>query len=68
VRREHARDRGRICDVGLDERDARTLQRAGKVQQATGVGQLVDDDEVMGRVVQGVLDQVRADEAGSACN
>ena len=37
-----------------------------EVQQAARVGQLVDDDDAVGGVVERVLDEVGADEAGAA--
>ena len=49
-----------------DEGDARILQGPFEVQQAAGVGQLVDDDEAVGGVVERVLDEVRPDEARAA--
>src|SRR5206468_11788367 len=36
------------------------------VQQTSGVGQLVDDDEAIGGVVERVVNEVGADEAGAA--
>ena len=63
---EHARHDVAIGDVALDERHARILQRPLEIQQAAGVRQLVDDDDAMGRVIERVLNEVRADEAGAA--
>ena len=55
-----------IGDVGLDESDARILNGPVEVQQAAGVGQLVDDDEAIGGVSERVVNEIGADEAGSA--
>jgi hypothetical protein len=55
-----------IGDVGLHERDARILQRRLEIQQAARVGQLVDDDDAIGSVVERVLNEVGADETRAA--
>ena len=46
--------------------DARIVERPLEVQQAAGVGQLVDDDEAVGGVREGVVDEIGADEPGAA--
>ena len=63
---EHARDRVAIGDVAAHERHARIVERSVEVQQAARVGQLVDDDEAVGGVVEGVANEVGADEPGAA--
>ena len=63
---EDARHRRAIGDVGLDEGDARIVQRALETEQAAGVGQLVDDDEAIGGVGERVVNEIGADEAGAA--
>jgi hypothetical protein len=62
---EHARDQIRVGDIALDEPHARILERRAEVQQTPGVGQLVEDDETVGGVGEGVVNEVGADEAGS---
>jgi hypothetical protein len=63
---EEISDRRRVGDVGLHERDAAVRQRPLDVEQAAGVGELVDDDEPIVGVIERVMDEVRTDEAGAA--
>ena len=63
---EDAADRVTVRNVCADERDSRILQNVVEVQQAAGVRQLVDNDDAIGAVRECVVDEVRADEAGSA--
>jgi hypothetical protein len=65
---EHARHRLAIGDVAAHEGHPRVLQRRVEVQQAAGVGQLVDDNETIGGVRERVVNEIRADESGSAGN
>ena len=44
---EDPRHRAGVGDVGLHERHPRILQRPVEIEQAAGVGQLVEDDESM---------------------
>ncbi len=55
-----------IGDVGLHERHARVVQRAVEIQQAAGIRQLVEDDEAVGGVCERVVNEIGADEPGSA--
>ncbi len=66
--REHARHGRGVADVGLHENDAVVLERFLEVEQAACVGQLVDDDDAIRGAGQRVVDQVRADEPGAACD
>jgi hypothetical protein len=63
--RERARDRSRIRDVLLHERHARILQRTFEAREAAGIGQLVEDEQLIGGMVESLLDEVGADETGS---
>ena len=62
---EDARHRRAIGDVAADERDARVLQRAFKIEQAAGIGQLVDDDEAISGVRERVVNEVGADKTSA---
>ena len=66
VFREDPGHRLDVRDVGLHEGDPRTPERRLQIAQAAGVGQLVENDETIGGMVEGVLDKVGADEAGSS--
>ena len=57
---------GSIRDVRLHEGHARIFQRPRQIEEAAGVGELVDDNDAVGGMIERVLDEVRADEPGSA--
>jgi hypothetical protein len=65
---EHASHLGCIPDVAVDEHDPSVLERLGEVEQASGVGQLVDDDDAVSSVRERVSNQVRPDKPGAAGN
>ena len=63
---EDSGHRRRIGDVGFDECDTRILERALEVEQAACVRQLVNDDETIARVCEGVADEIRSDKPRAA--
>jgi hypothetical protein len=55
-----------IGNIAANERDARIAQRTLQVEQASGVGQLVENDQPIGGVGEGVANEIRADEPRAA--
>jgi hypothetical protein len=66
MRGKHACHPVAIGDIAANERDPRVAQRTLQVEQAAGVGQLVDNDQPIGGVGEGVADEIRADEPRAA--
>jgi hypothetical protein len=65
---EHAGHRFAIGNIRADERDPRIAQRALQAEQASGVGQLVENDQLIAGMAEGVTDEIRADEPRAACD
>jgi len=63
---EDGRHRRAIGNVGFHERDTRIFQRVVDVQKTAGVRQLVNDDDPIGSVREGVADEIRSDEPRAA--
>ena len=63
---KHLRHRAAIGDVRLHEGHPRVFQGGLEVQQAAGVGQLVDDHQAVVGVIEQVLNQIGPDETGAA--
>src|SRR5262249_28567066 len=62
-------ERVEIGDISLLELVSRVTREIGKVVQVARVGQLVEgDDQVAGRGIEEVTDEVGADEAGTTAN
>jgi hypothetical protein len=55
-----------IGDIAANEGDPRIAQRTLQIQQASGVGQLVENDQPLGGVGEGVANEIRADESRAA--
>ena len=51
-----------VGDVRLGERHTCVFERPLEIQQTAGVGQLVDDDEAIGGVIEDVVNEVGSDE------
>jgi hypothetical protein len=66
MRGKHAGHPVAIGDIAADERHPRIAERTLQVEQAAGVGQLVENDQPIGGVGEGVADEIRADEPGAA--
>jgi hypothetical protein len=66
MRGKHAGHSLALGNIGADERDPRIAQRTLQAEQASGVGQLVENDQPIGGVVQGVANEIRADEPRAA--
>ncbi len=64
--REDARHRIRVGDVRLHKHDATIADGPLEIEQASGVSQLVDDDEAVGSARERVVNKVGADETGSS--
>ena len=62
MRDKHAGHPFAIGNIGADERDPRIAQRTLEVEQASGVGQLIENDQPIGGVAEGVANEIRADE------
>ena len=66
--RDCAGNSGRILDRPLEEREARVVLDVAEILVAPGVGQLVEDDDLVLARAQSHAHEVRADEAGAAAD
>jgi hypothetical protein len=58
---------GRVRYVQTDELHSRVLQRPFQVPQITGIGELVEDNDlVRGMIPQDLMDEIGADESCSS--
>jgi hypothetical protein len=66
MRGKHAGHPVAIGNIAANERDPRIAQRTLQVEQASGVGQLVENDQPIGGVGEGVANEIRADKPRAA--
>ena len=64
---QQAGDGWRVADVAMHESKPRVLYRVRKAREIAGIGQRIEYDDAVVRVLrQPVVDEVCADEAGTA--
>ena len=63
---EHPRHCGLVRDVLLHERQSAVVDDVGEIEQASRVGELVDDDDAIRGVAKGVSDEIRTNESRAA--
>lgn len=57
-----------VRDIGLDEIMALALERLSKILEISGIGQLIDINDRLGRVPEPIIDDIRPDETRAAGN